>query len=67
MRITIDVEEDTLETILELTGESKKSPAIALALKEYVNRKKAKEFGMLLREGFFDYEATNDDIESEDR
>lgn len=67
MRITVDIDEATLEDLARITGESKKSPAVARAVTEFVNRKKAKEFGMLLREGAFDYPTTNEEIEAEDR
>jgi len=67
MRITVDIDEATLQDLARITGESKKSPAIARAVTEFVNRKKAKEFGMLLREGAFDYPATNEEIEAQDR
>ena len=63
MRITVDIDDATLDELSKITGESKKSPAIAKAVVEYVKRQKAKEFGKLLREGSFDYPATNDDIE----
>lgn len=67
MRITVDIDEATLEDLARITGESKKSPAVAKAVTEFVNRKKAREFGTLLREGAFDYEMTNDEIEAADR
>ena len=67
MRITVNLDESTLADLARITGESKKSPAVARAVTEFVNRKKAKEFGMLLREGAFDYPATNDAIEAADR
>lgn len=67
MRITVDIDEAMLADLARITGESKKSPAVARAVTEFVNRKKAKEFGMLLREGAFDYPATNDEIEAADR
>ena len=66
MRITVDIDEAVLEDLARITGESKKSPAVAKAVTEFVNRKKAKEFGMLLREGAFDYPASNDEIEASD-
>lgn len=66
MRITVNINEATLDDLARITGESKKSPAVARAVTEFVNRKKAKEFGMLLREGAFDYPATNDEIEGSD-
>ena len=51
---------------MELTGERKKSPAISKAVVEYVKRRKAKEFGRLIREGAFDYQGTNEEIEKQD-
>ena len=67
MRITVDIDEATLEDLARITGEHKKSPAIAKAVTEFVNRKKAREFGTLLREGAFDYPSTNEEIESGNR
>lgn len=67
MRITVDIEDAILDEVAVLTGEAKKSPAIAKIVTEYVRRAKAKEFGQKLREGFFDYPATNDEIEGLDR
>jgi Arc/MetJ family transcription regulator len=67
MRITVDIDEATLKDLAQITGERKKSPAVAKAVTEFVNRKKAREFGRLLREGAFDYPATNDELERADR
>lgn len=67
MRITVDISEDVLAELARLTGQSKRSPAVALAVEEFVQRRKAKEFGRALREGAFDYGATNDEIERQDR
>jgi hypothetical protein len=67
MRITVDIDEATLKDLARITGETKKSPAVAKAVIEFVNRKKAKEFGTLLREGAFDYPSTNEAIEAQDR
>jgi metal-responsive CopG/Arc/MetJ family transcriptional regulator len=63
MRITVDIRDDVLDELSKITGEDKKSPAVAFAVSEYVKREKAKEFGKMLREGVFDYPATNDEIE----
>jgi len=63
MRITVDIKDELLEELSKITGKGKKSPAVAFAVTEYVKREKAKEFGKLLREGAFDYPATNDEIE----
>ena len=40
---------------MALTGEKNKSPALAKAVTEFVKRRKAREFGRLIREGAFDY------------
>lgn len=39
------------------------SPAVNKAVTEFVKRQKARQFGRLLREGTFDYELTNDQVE----
>jgi hypothetical protein len=67
MRMTVDLDANTLEELLKITGHKKNSPAIAFAVRDFVNRKKAKNFGRMLREGTFDYPATNAEIEELDR
>lgn len=59
----MDIEEAVLEDLAKLTGEKKMSPAVSKAVTEFVKRGKAKEFGRMLREGVFDYELTNEDLE----
>jgi metal-responsive CopG/Arc/MetJ family transcriptional regulator len=61
MRITVDIDDATLDEIIRLTGERNKSPAIAKAVDEFVRRRKAREFGRLIREGAFDYFAPSAD------
>jgi len=67
MRITVDIEANDLAELLKLTGEKKKSSAVNKVVTDFLNRKKAKEFGRLLREGHFDFDFTNEDVESGDR
>jgi len=55
VRITVDIEEDVLSDLMEITGDRNKSPAVARAVTEYVRRMRAREFGRLIREGAFDY------------
>ena len=64
MRMTVDLDEKTLDELLKVTGHKKNSPAVAFAVRDFLNRKKAKDFGRMLREGKFNYPATNDEIES---
>jgi hypothetical protein len=62
MRISVDIDEATLNEVMALTGESQKSPALARAILEFVNRRRAREFGRLIRESAFDY-PDGDDVE----
>ncbi len=55
MRITIDIEEDILEEAMAITGEKNKSPALAAAVRGFVRRQRARDFGRMIREGVFDY------------
>jgi hypothetical protein len=66
MRITVDLEQSTVDELMRITGEKMKSPAVSRAVEEFVKRKKAKEFGRMLREGAFDYPVTNESIEKLD-
>lgn len=67
MRITVDIDSKVLDDLIKITGETKKSPAVSKAVEEFVKRQKAREFGKMLREGNFDYELTNDELEKLDR
>jgi Arc/MetJ family transcription regulator len=66
MRISVEVDQAILAKVMEITGENKKSSALSKAITEYVKRSKAREFGRLIREGAFDYGATNEEIEKSD-
>ena len=63
MRMTVELDKNTLCELLKITGQMKNSPAVAFAVRDFINRKKARDFGRMLREGVFDYPATNDEIE----
>lgn len=67
MRVTVDIEEATLERALAITGEKSKSPAIAKAVEEFVRRAMAKEFGARIREGVFDYPISDEELKELDR
>jgi hypothetical protein len=53
MRITVDIEESVLDDLVKLTGETKRSPAVAKAVEDFVRRQKLREFGRLIRQGAF--------------
>lgn len=57
MKITVELDDATLEELMAVTNERKKGPAVAQAVEEFLKRKKAREFGRLLMEGAFDYPA----------
>jgi S-adenosylmethionine:diacylglycerol 3-amino-3-carboxypropyl transferase len=58
MRVTVDIDEESLADLAALTGEKKISPAVAKAVADWVKRQKAKQFGTMIMEGQFDYGAT---------
>lgn len=67
MRMTVEIDEKTLAELSKITGIKKNSPAVAFAVRDFINRKKARDFGRMLREGKFDYPATSEEVESRDR
>ena len=67
MRVSVEMDEGTLNDLRRLTGKRKMSPAISRAVTEFVRRQRVRELGRLLREGAFDYPLTNEEIESGDR
>jgi hypothetical protein len=62
--MTVELDEKTLDELLKVTGHKKNSPAVAFVVRDFLNRKKAKDFGRMLREGKFDYPATNEKTET---
>lgn len=61
MKITVELDDETLDELLAATGARKKGPAVAQAVEEFLKRKKAREFGRLLMEGAFDYPAPDEE------
>lgn len=64
MRITVEIDDAVLNELSAITGESKKSPAVAKAVTEFVRRARMKDFGRRLREGEFG-DVFNDDYDPE--
>jgi Arc/MetJ family transcription regulator len=64
MRVTVEIEETILKDVMKITDEKKKGAAISKAVTEFVKRRRAAEFGRLIKESTFDYPLTNDDVES---
>ena len=68
MRITIEIDDEVMANAMELTGETKKGPAITKATTEFVKREMVRKFSNLVMEGgFADYPMTNDELEATDR
>ncbi|MDF1658852.1 MAG: type II toxin-antitoxin system VapB family antitoxin [Verrucomicrobiales bacterium] len=68
MKFTVDLEDRTVADLMRLTGITKKGPAVARAVTEYLKREMNKEFATRVMEGEFeDYPMTNDEIEGVDR
>lgn len=63
MRITVDVDEKKVGSILELTRQKKMSPAVALALDEFLEFKQRQAFIAKVMAGKTDYETSNEEIE----
>jgi Arc/MetJ family transcription regulator len=61
MRITVDIDDFSLESVMKLTGEKKKSSAVHRAVQDYIRRAGCRKLGNLLKEGAlddaFDWEA----------
>jgi Arc/MetJ family transcription regulator len=66
MRITIDVDANELRQIQRITGQKKKSPAIAQALSEFVRQRQRQKFIARVLSGGTDYPLTNEQLEAQD-
>ena len=64
MRITVDIEQHKLRSILKLTRQTKKSPAVAQALDEFIEQRQRQAFLAKVMAGQTDYRASNDELES---
>jgi len=65
MRISVEIDDGILDELVRITGERKKSPAVAKAVQEFLYRRKAREFGDMLFNGEFHYDVLNDEMESQ--
>ncbi len=64
MRITIDIEEKKLDEVLVATGQRKKSPAVVVALDEFLENRRRQAFLDKVMAGKTDYQATNQEVET---
>ncbi len=66
MRITIDIDANSMNSIHTLTGQKKKSPAIAQALADYIRTQKKRRLIERALAGRTDYSSTNEQLEAGD-
>lgn len=66
MRITIEVDANELKQLQRITGQKKKSPAIAQALSEFIRQREKQQFLSRVLSGETDYPWTNDQLEAQD-
>ena len=66
MRITIEIDANDLSRIQKITGEKKKSPAVARALTEYLNWRQRLQFAQRVLAGKTDYSSSNKQLETRD-
>jgi len=64
MRITVDIEDHKLNAILKWTRQTKKSPAVAAALNEFLEQKQRQAFLEKVLAGKTNYAASNEKVES---
>jgi Arc/MetJ family transcription regulator len=64
MRITVDLDENDLAELSRLTGVGKKSPAVALAVREFIRQKERELFLKKVLAGETDYALSNDELEA---
>lgn len=64
MRITVELDEKTMQSIQHLTGLNKKSPAISKALNDYLRAAKKRRLIQCVMDGKSDYSTTNEELEA---
>jgi Arc/MetJ family transcription regulator len=64
MRITIELDEAQLQSVLKATGQKKMSPAVSAALDEYLIMKRREKLVSLVMDGKTDYQTSNEELEA---
>ena len=63
MRLTVDIDEKTLERIQKATGKRKRSPAVREALQRYLREREKREFLRKVLRGETDFGMRNEELE----
>jgi hypothetical protein len=64
VRITVEIEESKLEAVLKWTRQTKKSPAVAAAIDDFLEQKRRQVFLEKVVAGKTDYVASNEQVET---
>jgi hypothetical protein len=64
MRITVEIEASKVRSILKLTRQKKQSPALAMALDEFLEQRQRQAFLSKVQLGKTDYQTSNKEIET---
>jgi len=64
MRVTLQIDDEKMDAILNATQQNKKSPALAQALDEFLQNREKEAFIVEVLSGKTDYQASNDEIEA---
>jgi len=64
MRITVDIEDQKLDAVLKWTRQTKKSPAVAAAIDEFLEQKRRQAFLEKVLAGKTNYAMSNEKVES---
>jgi Arc/MetJ family transcription regulator len=66
MRITIELDAENMKRIQKITGQKKKSPAVARALSEFIHQYQRRQFIERALSGQTDFSLTNEELEARD-
>lgn len=64
MRMTVDIDADTIKELQQETGLSGKSPAVRKALESYLREVRKRKLIQRVMEGQTDYGRTNEELET---
>ena len=64
MRITVDIDDNEMKEVMQVTGRKKKSTAVSAAVTEYLRLHRVDRLIRRVREGKVGYGRTNEELES---
>lgn len=64
MRITIEIDENSLREVQKATGESKKSPAVQKAVEAFLREQRKREILERVLSGKTNYQRSNEELEA---